>query len=681
MVTAIELYPRFDSGSSFGQFQQISNFSVTHLEGFLISLMHMDIPPDRLEKDPQSYRLLQQKMLKRERTVKHAFQFQIEKRFSDFKSIHRTRLHTSRSSDWLKLGLAGQNSSRIQDIVETISKKFHNQHGNRLLVLDKRLKTLVHRSDGSLDDNPISPSGLCGAFLSSIEILNLTVLKIRQLFELFDIILEQQLDNFYIQIDLGMYHLNLLPELTDNALFLQPEEIKAEDENDKLEVDDEAIVLLKDRALKSIRKRISDNRNSKQAVQELQKFKLATAKGSLEYLNLFAQFESGIKPFINPREKSEICRFSSFYTSLLDNPLLRTPLKEQLSRLAYPLVELVLIDPFFFRSSSHPVNDFLQSIIDFEIRYTHKQDDLTFLADKIDNMLSHDKPVLSDFQPVITAYETYKQQKLGNLHGARELQQISNQKLKQDILQTVNEITEYLDVSSETLIFFYDDWHLLLLQVARKIGIDSSEFKQSIEIAKILAWSLHDKTTDKRHEYQKYSFASLLKAINKGLVALNFSREHRHRVRKQLVSDFKQNNTKASFKVIPSASSNPLQKFNHFSTMVSSNVTRLTDINVANPRANSEGPGISSDDLMMGAWVEINTDKKRHFKPAKLKWKAVNNSLFIFIDQRGHKILECSQKILDEKLVGGSVKLLNNPSPFGHSGQTLGSGFKCYVRK
>lgn len=760
MLAAIDQYPHFETGSSSEQYQQISNYCVNRLEGLLISLMHMDIS-DQLEKDQQSYKLLQKKLLSRERTVKHALQFQIEKRFSGFKSVRKSRLRTSRSSDWQKLGLAGHSSSRVQDIIENISIKSHNHHESRLSVLDRRMKMLVHRSDGALVDNPISPLSLCEAFLSSIEALNLSGSKTRQLFELFDNILDQHLGNLYIQIDLGMYHLGLLPDLTDSAIFIPAEQANVgsakeqtiaseiSDEKPPIEYeDDEAFIRSINRALKSRQKLLIIDKNNRLAEQELQKFRRATENGSLNYASLLTQFKTGIEPFISERQNGDIGKFSVFYTGLLDNPLLASPLKKQLSRLSYPLVELLFVDPFFFRSSSHPVNNFLHCIIDFEIRYTHHQSSLAFLADLIKSILSLDKPVASDFQPTITAYKTYTQQKIESLNRARDQQiaqelareqqealelakrqqkalelareqqlaldrarekqialdlareqqialelarkqqiarelaqeqrQAADKKCQQEILQRVNDITEKLSIKLDTLSFFYDDWQFLLLQVARKIGIDSDEFKQSIEIAKMLAWSLEKKKTG-HPEYRKYSFTSLIRAIDKGLGSLNFSSEHRHRVRKLLIDEFKQKNSKTSYTVKPSASSNSFQIFDDFSIMVISNVTPLTRNKTTKPKGKSGEQDATSDSLMMGAWVEINSDKTGKFKRAKLKWKAVDNSLFMFIDQRGHKILECDQQNLNEKLSSGSVKLLNNPSPFGQSGQTLGSGFDCHI--
>lgn len=694
MALAIDQYPSFEAGSPSGQYQQVSNFCVNYLEGLLVSLMHSELPSS-LEKDVESYVVLQQALQKRERTIRHAFQFRIEKHFADFKSISRTRLHANRSSDWLTLGLAGQNSSRVQSIIEDISDKYRKRHDGRLLNLDKRLKTLVHRNDENCDDNPLFPGKLCDAFQASIETLNLTSLKTRQLFELFDYVLSTHLDQFYVQIDLGMYFLGVLPELTDPGLLLPSteevdvatSEIDGPVEKDELilahgeEPTIPTFIISSDEDEIGPEETVTtDKDNYQQAIQTLlQNFKSATINGSLKYTQQFTQLLEDLKPYTSSRKHNEISKFSGFYTNLLDNTLLSVPLKIQLSRMSSALLDLVMVDPFFFRSSNHPVNDFLHSIIDYEIRFHHQDHEIAELSDLIDEVLLLKDPALSDFQPIISRYESFKQQALENMALAKEQQQKADQQLKADILGLVNEITERLMVENATLEFFYDDWQLLLLQVARNLGIESNEYKQSVEITRMLAWSL-DEQKPENEDYSRYSYASLLKAIDKGLTSLQFSSEHRHRVRKQLLKEFKKIQGKSDAIVFTGQPRKPASNLSHFSNMVGLNSFQISGLQPARPRAqfNDKSTGFSSK-LEIGAWVDVKEDKRKSGKRAKLKWRSADRSLFIFVDQRGHKVLECDRLTLESKVEDGQVKLLSNPSLLSRSRPQLGSGYAGFT--
>lgn len=663
MTSIIDQYPRFEKGNASAQYQQIMNYCVNYLEGLVVNLMYMDLP-ENLEKTPDSYQQLQQALVKRERTVRHAFQFQVEKLFLDFKHIRRTRLHANRSSDWLSIGLTGQNSSKVQGSLEDIADKYQHQYETNLLTVSKRLKTLVHRSDEMLDDNPLRPDKLCNAFLASIEALSFSGIKICQLLELFDQVLENWLGDFYSHMELGLYDLGILPELTDLSIFTQPEEELNEVDEDLLESQD-------------VSHEVADNNNLlklEKLKELLSTFKNETEKGSLNYADSYARLEQDIAELVTPKQNGEIVKFTQYFNRLLDNPLLSSPLKMQLSRLSSPLVRMVLDDPFFFRSSSHPVNDFLHSIIDYEIRHKYDDNNLGMLSELIDQLLKLDNPVLSDYLPIINGFETYKQNELERKTLEKQKQEEEDKKISDYVLNQVNHITKSLKVSNEALAFFYDDWQLLLLRLAKKTGTESDEFMQTIDLARMLAWSLLEQKTPDHPDYHTHSFTSLLKAIDKGLNSLDYSSEHRHRVRKLLVKEFKNNSQQMEIKVVTKSSRKPSLPFNQ-----NFNPDNSIEYPMPDAQFSHDDPGFSEErefaqNMRIGTWVEVSMDRKTK-KRAKLKWKATDYSLYIFVDQRGHKIRECSIESLMEDLASGDIKLLHAP-PIGAANKpALGAGF------
>ncbi len=111
---------------------------------------------------------------------------------------------------------------------------------------------------------------------------------------------------------------------------------------------------------------------------------------------------------VDERMEGDLRKFVRFYSGLINNPHVGSPLRQQLLRLAAPLLYLVMTDPFFFRSSNHPVNDFLHSMIDFEIRYGHRPHNLKVLALLVDNLLRLKEPSLSDFHPITQGYEAFR---------------------------------------------------------------------------------------------------------------------------------------------------------------------------------------------------------------------------------------------------------------------------------
>lgn len=715
MNNSTKAFPLFTKGSPSAQYQQISNFCVNYTEGLLISLMHLEIDDD-FDESPETYKKLQKQLQHRERTIRHAFQFQIEKLFSDFKTLRRTRLHANRASDWLTLGLTGQNASIVRASVEKSSEHLSAIYEKQLATINERLKTLVHRTDSTHAENPLTPENLCNAFLSCIEALTFTSKQLSQLIGLYDRVLGLFLADFYRQLDLGMYYLDILPELTDPVLFREnsatekPPEIFTPDQEaehviddsvedtlikldpeipefedflsitDQVESESEAEPEIAPEIGPEIEPEANDQpplikpANSQELETQLQEFLALTCAGSLDYALLFASFLHSSKGLFQSKQRSEVFRFLNFFTHLLDNPRLSNSLKIQLSRISEPLLRLVLVDPFFFRSSNHPVNDFLLSIIDFEIRYGSKQSTAELLSPFFDSLLELPKVTLDDFLQIINQFEALKHSVATQIIELRRDDKREQQRITQEVLELINQLTETLLVEPEVLAFFYEDWQLLLLQIARKIGQKSTPFIQAVEITRMLAWSL-DKNHEENPEYSRFSFTSLLKAIDKGLISLNYPSQHRNRIRKLLVREFKKIQPRKRTAVsAPKKLLTSFNSFNEFSDTInrfSLNLTDISHMQLAEDAALSE----FLNSLQYGSWVEIKEDRKGRFKRGKLKWKAQDNSRFIFIDQRGHKLNESTLDQLKQYFVDDMIKVLSSPTPFSSKPPLLGHGY------
>jgi hypothetical protein len=698
MNNLTKTYPLFTKGSPSAQYQQISNFCVNYTEGLLISLMHLEID-EEFSESPDTYKKLQKKIQRRERTIRHAFQFQIEKLFSDFKTVRRTRLHANRASDWLTLGLTGQNASIVRASIEKSSEHLNAIYEKPLAIINERLKTLVHRTDSTHAENPVTPENLCNAFLTCIEALSFTSKQLSQLIGLYDRVLSLFLEDLYRQLDLGMYYLDILPELTDPEIFREnsatekPPEIFTPDNEAEPAVDIKETPTVSTDEVKTATEQAPEELDQNKPAAEidhyyplvkteenqelddkLEEFLALTRQGSLDYALLYASFLHSSKGLFESRQRNEVFRFLNFFTHLLDNPRLSQSLKIQLSRLSQPLLRLVMVDPFFFRSSNHPVNEFLLSIIDYEIRYGGAHVTADLIAPLFDQLLASDNVTLDVFNHIIQQFEALKDSETNLILEQKRDDKQEQKKIRDEVLNLVNQITEKLIVEPEVLGFFYDDWQLLLLQIASKIGQKSTSFIQAVEIARMLAWSLDENHQD-NPEYSKYSFASLLKAIDKGLISLNFSAEHRNRIRKLLVREFRKIQVaKAPPIVKPKKSLNSFNSFDQFNdtiTQFSINMTDLTHVQPIEDTAFIE----FLNSLQYGSWVEIREDRKSRFKRGKLKWKAQDNSRFIFIDQRGHKINESNIDQLKQYYADNMIKVLTKPKPFSSKRPTLGHGY------
>lgn len=665
-------FPHFEQGSPAALYQQIINFCANYTEGFLISLMHQEV-----EGEDHPFLPLQEKIKSRERTIRHAFQIQVEKLFADFRSIRPTRLHANSSSDWLALGYAGKNASLIQQSIEEVSDHHQQKHSRDLDTLSLRLKSLVHRQDDAHDDLPLSPLNLCNAFYSSIELLSFTSKQTVVIFQQFDRVLDSQLADFYGQLDLSMHELGIMPELTRLELLTQPgyqDDLDDDITNVTIPADATADIDTENVDIDVSNFDIAED-IEQQIEQHLESLKEVTFEGTLKYHEVFKTFLENTDGILAKKQHRDVKKFTRFFTRFLDNPKISDPLKAELSRLSHALMKLVLVDPFFFRSSSHPVNEFIQSIIDFEIRYSKYKPCADWLPDLITGFIRSGHITLDGFDPLIKLFELHKSHRIEEIEIMQKEESKRQEAIKNKVLEIIDEVTQGLVVEDEVVDFFHNEWQLLLLQMAKKMGLQSTAFKQSIEITRVLAWALNQKRRE-NEKYQQHSFPDILKAVNKGLVAINYPSAHRNSVRKMLISNFKkQHSSRAVFQAAPPKAKKQDELVDQFAETINKHQLDLSS--VAQSQAERIDKQLLSfiNKLQIGSWVEIRLDHKTRAKRGKLQWKSQDSSLFIFIDQRGHKLCECTLDQVKVYFVEGMITLLSTPGTKFNQRPKLGHSF------
>gem|GEM_PF-989977 len=785
-------YPQFETGTPAAQYQQIINYSINYLEGLLVDLAHMELPPE-FESNLRQYAELQQKLISRERTVRHGFQYQIEKLFTEFRTFRRARLNANRSSDWFSLGLAGHNSSRVLSSIESISGQLMQRFERKIFNLNKRLKSLVHRTDDAQNDNPLSPENLCHAFLSSVDALNLTSLQTCRMFDLFGYVLQQQLDTFYKQLDLGLYHLDVLPELTDSSLFLLPEEpqeqqappssdnlamapgaamaeeqiasfdatIIADVDSFSTEPDASSIADASDEMVETPESELESDEAAAEVLQlvpiatqtevtkpevarqnqfvdepraqpdteelaatpveqpgepELPRFdktmpdmqayveeasvnapspqhSLDDLLGQLRnqskdgfdnHAEQFLEWHRQVNPLLTSEQVRAARKFTHYFANLLSSPMLSEALSHQLSRLSASLFEIVLHDPGFFTDEAHTVQNFINSVVDFEIRCKHDTGPMDKLVAIIDQLVEIAHPEARAFEPLTRDYESMKKSEIQFIvQQQKDKKKLENQ-LKDEVLDLIKSVTARLSLEPETHAFFYDDWQLLLLQLGKKIGRHSNTFEQAADITRMLGVALNESNDESLTEnYGGVAFPSLLKAVDKGLESLGYGSEHRTRVRKQLISEFRKRNIRNGNDADVAADSAAQPATNTvelFSSTIRSHSSKLSDIHTPVPVSKQpERSTVLACQLDIGTWVELSMGSAgKTFKRAKLKWKSKSRDEFVFVDQRGHKIRQLSEDELDKELAEGKIK----PLKLGGSQERkkkptakLGSGF------
>jgi len=314
-------------------------------------------------------------------------------------------------------------------------------------------------------------------------------------------------------------------------------------------------------------------------------------------------------------------------------------------------------------------------MIDFEIRHGHRPENIKVLALLVDNLLLLEQPVLSDFQPITQGYEVFKQLEVDRLREEKKTHQAEQTRLKRKLLEWTHELTEGLEIDKDTLAFFYDDWKLYLLQLARQYGEYSSEVQDAFELARILAWSLNRNRSENAH-YAAQRFTGLLRMVDLALRSLDYSHAHRQRVRRTLIREFREANRRPTLiqAVTPVQTARPAVQ--PFFGQLGAERPRW-----ARPVVNMEPtlyPDVASM-IQIGDWIEVKPQpgsRSNNPQRGKLRWQSTDG-IYRFFNQRGSIILEIDAEGLNRMFARGEASLLKPFSSTGLGG-TLGSGFRIY---
>ncbi|MEE8366593.1 MAG: DUF1631 family protein, partial [Gammaproteobacteria bacterium] len=156
---------------------------------------------------------LARQLFDKKRIIKSSFAFQLEKGFSDFKSIRKTRLHENDSTDWKALGLVGANSATEVEELETIIGDFSHLYGDFYKTLIQRLQFCLNRTRAEADENPMHVKRLCESFQNSIDSLNLETKYNLALYRLFASTTLVNLGPIYRKMERCLLDHNILSQL------------------------------------------------------------------------------------------------------------------------------------------------------------------------------------------------------------------------------------------------------------------------------------------------------------------------------------------------------------------------------------------------------------------------------------------------------------------------------------
>ena len=636
---------------------------------------------------------LAQQLFDKKRIIKSSFAFQLEKGFSDFKSIRKTRLHENDSTDWKALGLVGANSATEVEELETIIGDFSQLYGDFYQTLIQRLQFCLNRTRVEIDENPMHVKRLCESFQNSIDSLNLETKYNLALYRLFASTTLVNLGPIYRKMERCLLDHNILPQLKPARFSLRSCTNLSESMPPKsMPVSDDLKLILL-----------------------LQKFKEKSRDTTMKYQNLFPELKEELlkqeySDFDQPLEQLGLQ-----FKIIFNDEDLPSNIKAQLARLQVYFFISAIRENGFLNRSSHPARRLLDTVVMSEVEFA-TTDKAQFsghdvLKDGIDKITGYQTVNSESYQELLTQYksqlETANKENDKNRQEAEPEDPAKTYRIVESVLEG---IVEPLRAQKKSLHIFEEVWSPLMLEVALTQGFKSPAWQKVVAIVKTHVWALIPKTTKKEQTKLLAALPQIARSLKGVMKNLKFTAREQKLLLENLTSEHDDVLEKTDFNIgqatqqqshkkvtakkrileslqVSANIEEPDQKelindIDDFFSMMETDQNRKTSSkpspegSSSTTKVNKKSTSSEAEKMQVGDWIECKKENKTIM--AKLTWKADDFSLFIFIDQNGQRVSEIDGATLNKELKSGEKSLIKAQSPGSKRNQssvlhTLGS--------
>lgn len=636
---------------------------------------------------------LSQQLFDKKRIIKSSFAFQLEKGFSDFKSIRKTRLHENDSTDWKLLGLSGVNSATEVEELESIIGDFSQLYGDFYKTLIQRLQFCLNRTRAEIDENPMHVQRLCESFQNSIDSLNLETKYNLALYRLFASTTLVKLGPIYRKMERCLLDHNILPRLKPARFSLRSCTNLSESMPPKsMPVSDDLKLILL-----------------------LQHFKEKSRDTTKNYQNLFPELKQELlkqeySDFDQPLEQLGLQ-----FKIIFNDEDLPSNIKAQLARLQVYFFISAIHDNGFLNRSSHPARRLLDTVVMSEVEFA-TTDKAQFsghdvLKDGIDKITGCQAVNSESYQELLDQYKSHLEPaNKEDDKNQREVETEDPTKINSIVESVLEDIVEPLRAQKKSLHIFEEVWSPLMLEIALTQGFNSPAWQKVLAIIKTHVWALIPKTTKSEQTKLLAALPRIARSLKGVMKNLKFTAREQKILLEDLNSEQDDVLERTNFN-IEQATQNQNQKKVTAKTRIleSLQVTGkdeepgqrelINDIDdlfsmieadqkpkkgaKPSPEPSSSTTKIlekstlsEAEKMELGEWVECKIENKTIM--AKLAWKADDFSLFIFVDREGQRVSEIDGATLDEELKSGRKSLIKAQSPGSKRNQssflhTLGS--------
>jgi hypothetical protein len=343
-------------------------------------------------------------------------------------------------------------------------------------------------------------------------------------------------------------------------------------------------------------------------------------------------------------------------------------LKHLIARLQIPIMILIMPDYQVLKQSSHPVRLFFDMVIRRQQVISNQPDlskiEFDFLGEQI-NKLIETRPFTDDsIRSLVNNYQAYIEHSDSIKTKMSELEEHQNA-----ITKFIREVTLPLRLLRRPRILFDHVWIPLLRQVASEDGADSDRWKRTTAMIKTQVWSVIPKSSSADLSRLEKNIPTCSRFLLRAVKRLELSEKNQASLIQYQQFEHRDVVAKSKENIVLKNAVHQAEQPSFIDTL---QIVRETRKIVA-PRAGLPktvpitkvtvpvSKGIMSEQSIANFnkddWFFLLENNGK--QPIKLIWKAVDSSLFIFVNQAGQRVLEISGKDLMSKIENHSIEIAN----------------------
>ncbi|MCH8506634.1 MAG: DUF1631 domain-containing protein, partial [Ectothiorhodospiraceae bacterium] len=371
---------------------------------------------------------------------------------------------------------------------------------------------------------------------------------------------------------------------------------------------------------------------------------------------------------------------SLLFDAILDDPNLPDTIKALIARLQIPVLKVALLDRAFFSHKQHPARRLINEMARAGIGWTDSgQVGGDPLYRRIESTVNN---ILENFRDDVTLFDQCLEEFQTFLAEERERTRQIEQRTRQaaEGKARVDGAREQVDRELQTIIgqrqlprvvsrLLEEAWSKVLFITLLKEGSDGEGWRNQLEVAKRLVWSVETKSSHAERKQLVAEIPGLLHDLRHGLNAIMFNPVEMTRLFKDLEREHIHVLTYTAVdNASPEAGAAPV-------TEPEAAAAVEDEVAVPAPTGELQPYRERLDQASVGTWFEFQQDNGKAIR-AKLSARLADGDRLIFVNRAGFKLADRRRDELADALRRGKVVLLDDNLLFDKALETVVSNLR-----